>query len=142
MLGRLRHTSQICPMLPDASLTPTTFGIVARRASVLGSTFTPVRPARCRRSTAARRRPRSRCSAGKPLGRRLVVAWRDRENSLRTGLPHPLPDVDDLARVVAARPCEDRHLPAASCTTSSTTRTRSSSLSVGLSPVVPHGTRK
>ncbi len=34
----------ICEMFPDASLTPAMPGMVARRASVAGSTFTPVRP--------------------------------------------------------------------------------------------------
>ena len=34
----------ICAMLPEASLTPTMLSIAASRASVAGSTFTPVRP--------------------------------------------------------------------------------------------------
>ena len=42
--GTARQTSHICVMLPDASLTPTMFGIAASRASVDGSMFTPVRP--------------------------------------------------------------------------------------------------
>ena len=33
-----------CPMLPEASFTPTMFSMAARRAMVAGSTFTPVRP--------------------------------------------------------------------------------------------------
>ena len=32
--GTARHTSHICVMLPDASLTPAMLGIAARRASV------------------------------------------------------------------------------------------------------------
>jgi hypothetical protein len=43
-VGTTRQTSHIWVMLPDASFTPTMFGIAARRASVVGSTFTPVRP--------------------------------------------------------------------------------------------------
>ena len=42
--GTARQTSHICVMLPEASLTPTIFGIVASRASVRGSTLQPVRP--------------------------------------------------------------------------------------------------
>ena len=42
--GTLRQTSTICVTLPDASFTPTMFGICASRASVAISTFTPVRP--------------------------------------------------------------------------------------------------
>ena len=42
--GTTRHTSHICVMFPDASLTPTMFGIAASRASVAGSTLIPVRP--------------------------------------------------------------------------------------------------
>ena len=41
--GTRRQTSQICPMFPDASFTPMTFGIDASRTSVVGSMFTPVR---------------------------------------------------------------------------------------------------
>ena len=37
-------TSQIWVMLPEASFTPTTCGIDARRARVAGSTLQPVRP--------------------------------------------------------------------------------------------------
>ncbi len=42
--GTARTISHICETLPDASLTPMMLGIVARRASVDTSTFTPVRP--------------------------------------------------------------------------------------------------
>ena len=42
--GTARQTSHICCMFPDASFTPTMFGIAARRTSVATSTFTPVRP--------------------------------------------------------------------------------------------------
>ncbi len=42
--GTSWQTSQICVMLPEASLTPATWGIVARRTSVAGSTLQPVRP--------------------------------------------------------------------------------------------------
>ena len=42
--GTALQTSHICVMLPDASLTATTFGRAAILVSVCGSTFTPVRP--------------------------------------------------------------------------------------------------
>ena len=42
--GTAFTASQICVMLPEASLTPATCGIVASRASVAGSTLQPVRP--------------------------------------------------------------------------------------------------
>ena len=42
--GTACTTSQICVMLPDASFTAITCGIVARRASVAGSMLQPVRP--------------------------------------------------------------------------------------------------
>ncbi len=42
--GTARTISHICVMLPEASLTATTCGIVARRASVAASTLQPVRP--------------------------------------------------------------------------------------------------
>jgi hypothetical protein len=42
--GAARQTSQIWVMLPEASFTPTTFGRVARRERVAGSTLQPVRP--------------------------------------------------------------------------------------------------
>jgi hypothetical protein len=43
--GRLRRTSQICAMFPEASLTPMMLGMSASRTSVAVSTFEPVRPA-------------------------------------------------------------------------------------------------
>ena len=42
--GTAWQTSHIWLMLPDASLTPTMFGMAARRASVAGSMLQPVRP--------------------------------------------------------------------------------------------------
>ena len=42
--GTARQISHICVTLPDASFTPTMFGISARRTSVAGSTLHPVRP--------------------------------------------------------------------------------------------------
>ena len=42
--GTAWKMAAIWEMLPDASLTPTTVSISARRASVAGSTFRPVRP--------------------------------------------------------------------------------------------------
>ena len=40
--GTARHTSHICDMLPDASFTPTIFGICDSRTSVDDSTLMPV----------------------------------------------------------------------------------------------------
>src|SRR4249920_990388 len=42
--GTALQISHTCVTLPDASLTPTTFGIAASRTSVLTSMLTPVRP--------------------------------------------------------------------------------------------------
>ena len=42
--GTASQTSHICVMFPDASFTPTTFGIAASRTSVFTSMLTPVRP--------------------------------------------------------------------------------------------------
>ena len=42
--GTARQISHICWMLPDASFTPTMFGMAASRTSVRTSMFTPVRP--------------------------------------------------------------------------------------------------
>ncbi len=78
-----------------------------------------------------------------PFGRGLVVVRRHRQDARRASVAHAAAQLRSLPACCSRR---RRRAPAlrrsASSTTSSTTRTRSSSVSVGLSPVVPQGTRK
>ena len=75
--------------------------------------------------------------------RGLVVVRRDREDAVRAQLLQLARQFDHLARVVAARAGQHRHLAAWLLRrVISTTRRCSARVSVGLSPVVPQGTRK
>ena len=78
-----------------------------------------------------------------PFGRRLVVVGRDREDAVGARRSSCAAPRGSLPACCSRR---RRRAPArgprASATTSSTTRTCSASVSVGTSPVVPHGTRK
>ena len=74
--------------------------------------------------------------------RGLVVVRRHRQQALRSGALHPQPDVNDLAGVVASSPGEHRNVAGGFVDNELDDADRSSSVSVGLSPVVPHGTRK
>ena len=75
--------------------------------------------------------------------RGLVVIGRDGENAVDAEAFELARQLDDFARVVAAGAGQHgTSCPAASSTVISTTRRCSARVSVGLSPVVPQGTRK
>ena len=108
--GTARQISHICVTLPDASFTPTMFGDRAQAddggdvhvdAGAAGDVVDDDRQ---------RHRVGDRLvMLEQPFRRGLVVVRRDRQDAVGAGARHLLRRLDDLVRVVAARPREHRH---------------------------------
>jgi hypothetical protein len=102
-------TAVIWSRLPEASLTPTMFGIWARRASVSVSTLTAVRPLDV---VDDQREVRNRLRDGavvlvEALLGRLVVVGRHDERAGRAGVRHVARHLDHVGGRVRAGPGDD-----------------------------------
>ena len=142
--GTALHTSAICEMLPLASFTPMMLGISASRASVAGSMLRRCARARCTGSAACPRPRRWRGSAGTGLPASACCSRATRSGSQSTpGIAATVLAFSTASRVLLeVAPATIGTRPRVSSIVTSITRSHSSRESVGVSPVVPQGTRK